>query len=105
MIDISELSWQEINDLEEQIKRYKDLEKHLCGYKVTFYVRFNPGLHRSDSLTYLGELDPDVFGEWLVNNIPDRIIDSLNMENPEDVSGFTVELAKKEDLDQIWGKE
>jgi hypothetical protein len=30
------------------------------------------------------------FGEWLVNAIPDTIIETFSLRKPEDVSGFEV---------------
>lgn len=104
MIDISQLSPQEVKELEKQIQKYKKSEKNLTGYKVSFYVRFNPELHKDDMLTCDGELDKYTFGDWLGDNIPDSIIDSFELKQPEDVSGFIVEVATKEELNEIWEK-
>jgi hypothetical protein len=96
MIDLSQLSQKEVRDLEKQLQEYKKSEKNLTGYKVTFYVKFNPEFHKEDMLTSLGEISPEDFGEWLVNAIPDSIIDSFELKQPEDVSGFIVEVATKQ---------
>ena len=55
-------------------------------------------------LTSFGEVSPEDFGEWLVNVIPDSIIDSFKLKQPEDVSGFVVEVATKQELADFWGE-
>lgn len=75
-------------ELEKQIQQYKKTEKFCVGYKVTFCVKFNPELHPIDKHSSLG--DPESFGDWLCNVIPDEIIKSFELKKPEDVSGFEV---------------
>jgi hypothetical protein len=104
MIDISQLSPKEVQDLEKQIEKYKKSEKNLTGYKVSFYVRFNPELHIYDMLTCDGELDPVGFSDYVVDAIADCIIRDFNLKAPEDVSGAEVKVATKEELNETWGK-
>lgn len=104
MIDISQLSSKEVKELERQIQKYKKSEKNLTGYKVSFYVRFNPELHKDDMLTCDGEIDPETFGEYVVDAIADYIIRDFKLKSPEDVSGAEIKVATKEELDSIWGK-
>lgn len=104
MIDISRLSPKEVKELERQIQKYKKSEKNLTGYKVSFYVRFNPELHKDDMLTCDGEIDPETFGDYVVDAIADYIIGDFKLKSPEDVSGAEIEVATKEELDSIWGK-
>ena len=92
MINIQNLSKSEVLELERQIQEYKKTEKFLTGYKVTFCVKFNPETHKDESLE-----DPESFGQWLCDVIPDEIIKSFNIKQPEDVSGFeVVEMTEKD---------
>jgi hypothetical protein len=51
MIDLSRLTEEQLNELELQIQKHKEQQKvndaleNLKGYKVTFYVRFDPERH------------------------------------------------------------
>lgn len=94
MIDIQNLSKSEVLELERQIQEYKKTEKFLTGYKVTFCVKFNPETHEESSLG-----DPYSFGDWLCSVIPDEIIKSFNLKQPEDVSGF--EVVEMTDADKL----
>lgn len=100
MVDLSKLSKKEILELEKQIQQYKKTEKFCVGYKVTFCVKFNPELHPIDKHSSLG--DTESFGDWLVNVIPNRIIESFNLKRPEDVSGMEVKEMAEEDK-EYWG--
>ena len=104
MIDISQLSPQEVKELEKQIQKYKKSEKNLTGYKVSFYVRFNPELHKDDMLTCDGEVGPEIFRDYVIDAVADYIIRDFKLKSPEDVSGAEVEVATKEELNSIWGK-
>jgi hypothetical protein len=104
MIDISQLSPKEVEELERQIQKYKKSEKNLTGYKVSFYVRFNPELHKDDMLTCDGEIDPETFGDYVVNAIAEDFKLNFKLKYPEDVSGAEIKVATKEELDSIWGK-
>ena len=96
MIDIQNLSKKEILELERQIQEYKKTEKFLTGYKVTFCVKFNPENHKESDL-----YDPEAFGQWLCDVIPDEIIKSFCLFKPEDVSGFEV-VEMTEDDKEYW---
>jgi dsDNA-binding SOS-regulon protein len=98
MINLDELSNEQISQLEKQLEEYKKSKKCLEGYKVTFYVRYNPHSH-DDMLSY-----SDEFEEWLSDAIPDSIIKSFNLKKPEDVSSFLVEKASEKELKDIWGE-
>lgn len=100
MIDISNLSSSEIKDLEKQIKDYHNSKKAIKGYKVTFYVSYLPKLHGCGVDMLYNEED---FGEWMVNAIPDTIIEAFSLKKPEDVSGFDVVNMTKEEIDEVWG--
>jgi hypothetical protein len=77
MINLKDLSIEEIHELERQIQEYKQNKKSLIGYKVTFCVIFNPEKHEEDSLG-----DIDSFGEWLIDVIQ-PIKGSFNLNPPE----------------------
>ena len=96
MINIQNLSKSEILELEKQIQEYKKTEKFLTGYKVTFCVKFNPDNHQTDNLG-----DTESFGDWLCNVLPEEIINSFNLKQPEDVSGFEV-VEMTEDDKEYW---
>jgi hypothetical protein len=46
--------------------------------------------------------DPESFGEWLCDVIPEQIINSFDFKKPEDVSGFDV-VEMTEDDKVEWG--
>jgi hypothetical protein len=97
MIDLNNLSKKEILELEKQLQEYKKTEKFLSAYKVTFCVKFNPENHKDSSLG-----DPESFGDWLCDVIPDEIIKSFEFKKPEDVSGFVIEKMTEDDKVE-WG--
>lgn len=100
MIDIKNLNKKEILELERQIQEYKKSEKSLIGYKVTFCVKFNPNNHPIEIHSSI--CDPDSFGEWLGELIPEQIIDAFDLKNPENVSEFdVVEMSEKDRKE--WG--
>ena len=78
MINLKDLSIEEIHELERQIQEYKQNKKSLIGYKVTFCVLFNPEKHEEDSLN-----DIESFYEWLLDAIPDLHKGTFNFNNPE----------------------
>ena len=100
MIDLSQLTEDQINELELQIKKHKkqDNLKPLKGYKVTFYVRFNPEKHKDDMITDYGELDPNIFADYLCDNITSKMIKDFNFGAYEDVSYPNVEVATRLDI-------
>jgi hypothetical protein len=94
MIDISKLSYQEVQTLEKQIQKYYDSKKGLRGYKVTFCVLYNPKNHETDML-----VNEEDFAEWLVDAIPDQIMSSFNLKQPEDVILDSIEIMDDEEIE------
>ena len=90
MTDLSNLTYEQIQELERQIEERKKFLKQskecAIGYKVTFCVKFNPYSHQNDELCSVDE-----FGDWLVNDNAKQIIDYFELKTPiEDVSGFEI---------------
>ena len=110
MIDLSQLTEEQLNELELQIQKHKEQQKvkdaleNLKGYKVTFYVRFDPEKHKDDDmLTDDGELDPGIFADYLCDNVSSKLITDFDFGAYEDVSYPNVEVATKQELTDIWG--
>jgi len=109
MTELYNLSYKELQALEKQIEIQKQMiEEHkkflsdtnacAVGYKVTFCVKFNPYAHENDELN-----DTQEFGDWLVNEPTDLIINHFGLKLPaEDVSGFRIEEMTDEDKED-WG--
>jgi hypothetical protein len=107
MIDISKLTEEQLNELELQIQKYKEQQKinnaleNLKGYKVTFYVRFDPEKHKDDDmLTDNGELDPNIFADYLCDNMVTVLIRYFKLYDYEDVSYPKVEMATKQEIEE-----
>ena len=107
MIDLSQLTEEQLNELELQIQNHKEQEKHkdnlknLKGYKVTFYVRFDPKKHKDDDmLTDEGELDPNIFADYLCDNVVGNLIRKFGLYDYEDVSYPNVEVATKQEIEE-----
>lgn len=96
MIDVSSLSYEEVQNLEKQIKEYYESKKGLRGYKVTFCVLYNPKNHEEDML-----VNEEDFGEWLVDAIPDQIEGSFNLKKPEEVILDSVEIMDNEEIEKF----
>jgi hypothetical protein len=99
MTDISNLSYEELRELEKQVEERKRFLKQskecAVGYKVTFCVKFNPYAHEYDDLSSVHD-----FGDWLVNEPTQLIIKHLGLKVPyEDVSGF--EVVEMTDVDKL----
>ena len=106
MIDLSQLTEDQINELELQIQKHKEEQKHkdnlknLKGYKVTFYMRFDPEKHKdNDMLTDEGELDPNIFADYLCDNLVTDLIRGFELYGYEDVSYPNVEVATQQDIE------
>jgi hypothetical protein len=106
MIDLSQLTEDQINELELQIQKHKEEQKHkdnlknLKGYKVTFYIRFDPEKHKDDDmLTDEGELDPNIFADYLCDNVIGQLIMNFDLRGYEDVSYPNVEVATQQDIE------
>lgn len=106
MIDLSQLTKEQFNELELQIKQHKkqqnmkDALENLKGYKVTFYVRFDPEKHKdNDMLTDDGELDPNIFADYLCDNVSSKLIMDFDFGDYEEVSYPNVEAATKQEIE------
>ena len=105
MIDLSQLTEEQLNELELQIQKHKRISK-FAGYKVTFYVKFNPEKHTLDMLTNEGQLDEGLFSDYLNDEIATKIMNDFNIDGiDEDVSSVSAEVATKQELANIWGED
>jgi hypothetical protein len=107
MIDLSQLTEEQLNELELQIQQHKEQQKlkdaleNLKGYKVTFYIRFDPKNHKdNDMLTDDGELDPGIFADYLCDNLVTDLIRNFELYGYEDVNYPTVEVATKQEIEE-----
>ena len=107
MIDLTQLTEEQLNELELQIQKHKEQQnvknalENLKGYKVTFYVRFDPEKHKDDDmLTDDGELDPGIFADYLCDNVAGDLIKRFDLYDYEDVSYPTVEVATKQEIEE-----
>ena len=105
MIDLSQLTEEQLNELELQIQKHKEQQKvnnaleNLKGYKITFYVRFNPEKHKDDDmLTDDGELDTGIFADYLCDYVASKLIYDFDFGDYEDVSYPIVEVATEEEI-------
>ena len=105
MIDISQLTEEQLNELQLQIQKHKEQQKikdaleNLKGYKVTFYVRFYPEKHKDDDmLTDGGALDPNIFADYLCDNIVTTLIKYFELYDYEDMSYPIVEIATEDEI-------
>lgn len=104
MIDLSQLTEEQIKELELQIQKHKEQSK-FSGYKVTLFVKFIPEKHKNDMLTYEGELNEGLFTDYLNEEIATKIMSDFNLDGfDEDVGSFSVEVATKQELYDIWGE-
>jgi len=106
MIDLSQLTEEQLNELELQIQKHKEQQKvkdaleNLKGYKVTFYIRFDPEKHKdNDMLTDDGELDPGIFADYLCDNVASKLIMDFDFGDYEDVSYPIVEIATEQEIE------
>lgn len=106
MIDLSQLNKEQLNELELQIQKHKEQQKtkdaleNLQGYKVTFYVRFDPEKHKDDDmLTDNGKLDPNIFADYLCDNLVTDLIRNFDLRGYEDVSYPIVEVATQQEVE------
>lgn len=101
MIDFSQLTEEQINELELQIQKHKEQQnflENLKGYKVTFYVRFYPEKHKEDMLTDYGKLDPPVFADYLCDNVSSKLITDFDFGPYENISYPNVKIATKQEI-------
>ena len=75
--------------------------ENLKGYKVTFYIRFDPEKHKDDDmLTDDGELDPGIFADYLCDNLVIDLFRNFDLNGYEDVSYPIVEVATKQEIEE-----
>jgi len=104
MIDLSQLTEEQLNELELQIQKHKEQQnvknalENLKGYRVTFYVRFDPEKHKNDMLTNDGKLDTGFFTDYLCDNLVTDLIKDFQLYDYEDVSYPIVFLATKQEI-------
>jgi hypothetical protein len=104
MIDLSQLTEDQINELELQIQKHKEQTK-FRGYKVTLFVRFMPEEHKNDMLTSDGELDEGLFTDYLFDEVAPKIISDFNFNGfGEDVTIRSVKVATRQELNDVWGE-
>lgn len=104
MIDLSQLTEEQLNELELQIQKHKEQTK-FKGYKVTLFVRFIPEKHKNDMLTSDGELDPNIFTDYLIDEVTPKIISDFNFNGfVEDVTIRSVKVATRQELEDVWGR-
>ena len=107
MIDLSQLNVEQLKELELQIQKHKEQQKtkdaleNLQGYKVTFYIRFDPEKHKDhDMLTNKGKLDPNIFADYLCDNLVTDLIRNFELYGYEDVNYPTVEVATRQEIEE-----
>lgn len=104
MIDLSQLTEEQLNELELQIQKHKEQTK-FRGYKVTLFVRFMPEKHMNDMLTTDGELDEGLFTDYLFDEVAPKIISDFNFNGfGEDVTIHSVKVATRQELEDVWGE-
>ena len=104
MIDLSQLTEDQIDELELQIQKHKEQTK-FGGYKVTLFVRFMPEEHKNDMLTSDGELDEGLFTDYLFDEVAPKIISDFNFNGfGEDVTIRSVKVATRQELNDVWGE-
>jgi len=107
MIDLSQLTEEQLNELQLQIQKHKEQQKtkdaleNLQGYKVTFYIRFDPEKHKDhDMLTNKGKLDPNIFADYLCDNVASKLSIDFDFGAYEDVSYPIVEVATRQEIEE-----
>ena len=102
MIDLSQLTEEQLKELELQIQKHKEQNnalENLKGYKVTFYVRFNPEKHKDDDmLTDNGKLDTGVFSDYMCDAIAGKLYRDFYFGAYEQVSYPIVEVATQQEI-------
>ena len=101
MIDVSKLTPEEISNLKQQLEEH-ERKNNLKGYHVSFIVRFDPKAHVDDALTFDGDLDIEIFREYIYENIVFSIIKDFNLGSKvkfETCSYPQVRLATTEELE------
>ena len=86
MTDLSNLTYRELQHLEKQIEKRKEVLRKskdcVEGYKITFCVKFNPFTSVLNN--------PEDFGDYLANDVAKLIVTDFGLRQ-SNVSGFEVE--------------
>jgi len=105
MIDLSQLTEEQLKELELQIQKHKEQQQvknaleNLKGYKVTFYVRFDPEKHKDDDMfTDADEFSADKFADYLCDNVAGKLVMNFDLRGYEDVSYPIVEVATQQEI-------
>ena len=102
MIDLSQLTEEQLNEFELQIQKYKEMNK-FAGYKVTFSVGFVPEKHMNDMLTTDGKPDEGLFMDYLLGEIAPKIMSDFNFNGfGEHITIHSVKVATKQELNDGW---
>jgi hypothetical protein len=97
MIDVSKLSYQEVQNLKKQIEEYDNSQKGLRGYKVQFIVLYNPKGREEQDISC-----EDAFADWLMEVVPDVITKSFNFKGPEKVILDYVEEMTDDEIEPLF---
>jgi hypothetical protein len=101
MIELSNLSIQQLEELETQIQEYKK-KNVMEAYKVSFYVKFNPNNHKNDMLTIDGEIDSGGFVDYVIDNIAPLIAEHFDFDGyDEKVCGVQVSSLTKQEVSNL----
>lgn len=100
MIDLNDLSAEEINELDKKIKEWRKTEEGLVGYKVTFFVRFGPEEHRGENIADSLEA-PDSLEEFLIDNLAHEFEQWFDLRRPEGIGGIAVEEVSAAELQKV----
>lgn len=96
-IDLNKLSYIEIKQLENDIKKHKAQCKEMRCYKVTFTVGFIANRHEDDELNH-----PENFGDYFVNSPTNLICKYFDLKSPEDITGCDVVELKPEEFPEMF---
>ena len=103
MTDLTNLTYKELEQLQDQIEERKEMLRSskdcVEGYKITFCVKFNPAMH-----AYTDLRSSEMFGDYLANDVANLIINDFG-RTQLDVSGFVVfemDDEDKEDWKGFW---
>ena len=96
-IDLNELSYVEIKQLEKDLERHKASRKDVRCYTVTFTVGFLANKHENDELN-----DPEDFGDYFANDPSKLICKNFDLTSIENVSGCDVVELKPEEFPEMF---
>lgn len=80
MINFDDLTKEEIDELEQKLKKYKETEKFLKGYEIKLFVRYNTDIYPYNQYRKKLE-DPHQLANWICGQVKDE----CDMKLPESV--------------------